>query len=278
MRPVSSSETGGDEITVLQLINRYALAIDMHDWDAFTDIFTEDAVADFASVASFLPGGSRALGRGQIVALLSKSLANRQRTAHFISNHIVDVDGDHARSSHYLHNRNLSIYGIYTCEHSRTNVGWRIASLKLDERVVDRQGVVEACDRPDGTPTPGLVDRLVALADRVELHELGPRYAHLIDEQRWDDLPSIFTEAATADYRSIGGDQALLHGLPAIRAWLESQLGRARRLGAVALRHRHHRGSRRRHGFVPRLHAQPLHAHRWRVRDQRGAHPRRLAL
>ena len=69
------------------------------------------------------------------------------------------------------------------------------------------------------------MDRLVALADRVELHELGPRYAHLIDEQRWDDLPSIFTEAATADYRSIGGDQALLHGLPAIRAWLESQLG-----------------------------------------------------
>ena len=74
--PVSSSETGGDEITVLQLINRYALAIDMHDWDALTDIFTEDAVADFASVASFLPGGSRPSGG----AKSSPSCRNPSRT------------------------------------------------------------------------------------------------------------------------------------------------------------------------------------------------------
>ncbi len=225
MRSVKSAEARGDDIAVLQLINRYALAIDMHDWKALADIFTEDAIADFSSIAPMLPGDGRALGRKQIIAFLSKSLANRHRTAHFISNHIVDVDGDRARSNHYLHNRNLSIYGIYTCEHSRTPDGWRIASLKLDERVLDKRGVDEACDRPDGTLPTGVVDRLVAVADRLELHELGPRYAHLIDEQRWDDLPSIFAENATADYRSIGGDEALLHGLPAIRAWLEAHLG-----------------------------------------------------
>ena len=67
----------------------------------------------------------------------------------------------------------------------------------------------------------GTVQRL---SDRLDLSELVPRYAHLIDHQRWHELAEIFVADATADYSSIG-EGGLLSGVSEIRSWLERNLG-----------------------------------------------------
>jgi hypothetical protein len=211
-----------DAVEVLQLLNRYGQALDAHDWTALQAVFAPDASADYSSIAG---DDARPQGREAVVGWLSTALGTRLGTYHFMTNHVVDVDGDRARSRHYMHNRNLSLCGVYTCEHRRTVDGWRIAALRLDERVMDQRGLDEGRDVPGAPPPEGVVDRITRLTDRLDLQELGPRYGHLIDAQRWDDLPGIFTPDATADYTSIGGADARLSGLPAIRAWLEASLG-----------------------------------------------------
>jgi ketosteroid isomerase-like protein len=211
---------GHDAFEVVQVLNRYGAALDAHDWAALERVFAEDAVADYSSIAP----GARWSGRAAIIEWLSSALADRHGSFHFMTNHVVDVDGDEATSQHYMHNRNLSLAGRYTCRHVRTSEGWRIASLQLVERVLDPLGVDEGRDVEPGLAPRGVVSRLVELADRLELHELGPRYARLIDEQRWGDIADIFTADAVADYGSIGED-GLLHGIAEIAGWLERNLG-----------------------------------------------------
>ena len=43
------------------------------------------------------------------------------------------------------------------------------------------------------------------LVDRLDIDDLLVRYATVIDERRWDDLDSVFTDDAVLDYRSAGG-------------------------------------------------------------------------
>jgi hypothetical protein len=46
---------------------------------------------------------------------------------HAMTNHLVDVDGDHARSRSYLANGSA----VYTCDHERGGAGWRITTLEV---------------------------------------------------------------------------------------------------------------------------------------------------
>ena len=46
---------------------------------------------------------------------------------------------------------------------------------------------------------------LQELSDRAEIAHLIVRYTRAIDQQRWDDLGSIFTPDAQVDYSAFGG-------------------------------------------------------------------------
>jgi hypothetical protein len=130
-------QAGIDRIEIHELLNRYAHAIDFGDFGLLDHVFTEDAVADFSSVGEYVDVESVLHGRNAIVAYYEVALAPFQGVLHFMTNHLVELDGDSARSRSYMHVLNMSMGGIYSCRCRRTDAGWRIEHLKLDERNFD---------------------------------------------------------------------------------------------------------------------------------------------
>lgn len=59
----------------------------------------------------------------------------------------------------------------------------------------------------------------IAVADRLELHELAARYGDLIDARDWAGLDRVFTPDAVFDLSDTGGPR--LTGLTAIREHME---------------------------------------------------------
>jgi 3-phenylpropionate/cinnamic acid dioxygenase small subunit len=49
------------------------------------------------------------------------------------------------------------------------------------------------------------MDRIQALEDKLEIHELMNRYARMVDDREWERMNEVFAEDATIDYRSTGG-------------------------------------------------------------------------
>ena len=128
---------GIDRIEIHELLNRYAHAIDHLDWGQLDQVFTEDAVADYSSVGQYQDVDSIRRGRDAIVAYYEVALTPFEGVLHFMTNHLVELDGDRATSRSYMHVMNMSMGGIYTCRHRRTPDGWRIEHLTLDERTFD---------------------------------------------------------------------------------------------------------------------------------------------
>lgn len=65
------------------------------------------------------------------------------------------------------------------------------------------------------------MNRLEALADRVELEALVSDYANAIDDRAWDRLDDVFTPDAQIDYTAMGGIKG---PYPEIKAWLGQAL------------------------------------------------------
>lgn len=126
-----------DRIEIHELLNRYAHAIDALDWSLLERVFTEDAVADFSSVAEYQEIDSVLEGRAAIVGYYEVALTPFEGVLHFMTNHLVELSGDEAETRSYMHVLNMSMGGIYTCRCRRTDAGWRIEHLRLEERTFD---------------------------------------------------------------------------------------------------------------------------------------------
>jgi hypothetical protein len=123
-----------DRAEIIELLHRYALAIDTADWALLRGLFTADATADFASVGQYVEGESSVRGVDAIVAWLQAALAPFPDVLHFMSNHLVELRGDRASTLTYMHVLHMEMGGIYRCEAVRTPAGWRLARLALEER------------------------------------------------------------------------------------------------------------------------------------------------
>lgn len=122
---------------IVELIHRYAAVVDLDRFDELPLVFTADARCDYASMSGFLGADVSPVGLADIERWMRRYTANRP-SMHFMHNHVVDfVGADHARMRNYMHNANSSITGIYETEALRTDAGWRLTSLRLDERFVD---------------------------------------------------------------------------------------------------------------------------------------------
>jgi len=130
-------EAAADRLELVELLHRYAWAIDSGDWELLARVFTEDAEADFSSVGEYVAADSRLQGREAIVGWLRDALAAFPDVLHFLSNHLVDVRGDTARTLTYMHVLHLPMGGIYHGDAVRTRDGWRLHRLRLDERSFD---------------------------------------------------------------------------------------------------------------------------------------------
>src|SRR5262245_14162958 len=102
-----------DRLELAELLHRYAWAIDSGDWALLAQVFTEDAEADFSSVGQYVEGESTTRGRDAIVAWLRAALAPFPDVLHFMSNQLVEIDGDRARTLTYMHVLHMSMGGIY---------------------------------------------------------------------------------------------------------------------------------------------------------------------
>jgi hypothetical protein len=146
---VQALEAEADREAVIQLIQAYAHGIDSMDEALLRRTFAEDAIAEYKGVN--FPMDLRLEGFDAILAWLRSSVGNREGALpwHFMSTHLVEVEGDRASLRTFQHNRHLSGVGLYTVEAGRTEDGWRIQKLRLEERILDP----ELLERLNSQPT-----------------------------------------------------------------------------------------------------------------------------
>lgn len=134
---IAALEIAADREAVIQLINQYAYGLDRGDQAALAAIFLPDAVAEYVGVDT--PLDVRLEGIAAILAWLHETDHGRSAPGHYMASHVVTVDGDQARLTAYQHNLDVSGAGLYTIEARRTPDGWRIARLRLDQRMLEQR-------------------------------------------------------------------------------------------------------------------------------------------
>ena len=143
-----------DQLALTELSHRYAWAIDTMDRELLAQVFTPDAQAHYVEVGPKVLGlDARLDGFDEIHAWLESGLGHRKGPAglpwHFMSNHLIELDGDRAKMRFYMHNRPLAAGGVYYVDAVRTPEGWRMARLRLEEQTWKAEAY-------EGSPQPEL--------------------------------------------------------------------------------------------------------------------------
>jgi ketosteroid isomerase-like protein len=123
-----------DRAEISDLLLAFARALDTRDWDAYADTFAEDGeFRIFDQVRS---------GREELAAGPARDLTRFDRTQHFSTNHVIEVDGDRATAQSYLlaiHvpdaaklDVHADIGGAYRCDCVRTAGGWRFRRVTIE--------------------------------------------------------------------------------------------------------------------------------------------------
>jgi hypothetical protein len=129
-------EGAADLAEIQQKIFYYGWCIDHRHFDALDALFTSDALIHYD-----VPGGTK-LPWPEMKAWLPESLKIFRLTQHNMSNPMVDLAGEHARSRTYGHlihfqERNdgaitvMRHHAIYHDEWNRSSRGWCIAQRRL---------------------------------------------------------------------------------------------------------------------------------------------------
>ena len=127
-----------DRLEIQELLVRYSHAVDTRDWDAFEQVFTEDAVIDYTEM-----GGPRG-GVKETRAFLESAMPMFSSFQHMIANTVLELDGDTARARTICHNPMVLDRGegqthVFFCGLwyrdvlVRTPQGWRIKD-RYEER------------------------------------------------------------------------------------------------------------------------------------------------
>jgi SnoaL-like domain len=121
---------------ILALFARYCRAVDTNDYSLFTDVFTEEIEADYTSVGVY--DNDRELvfhRRDDLVTWFNKTMAGiGEGLTHFMTNHLIEMDGDQATVTVYNHVLNVAMGGVYHCRAVSTPEGWRLSSLRFEVR------------------------------------------------------------------------------------------------------------------------------------------------
>ena len=121
-----------DRIRINDLLIRYTRAIDTKDWALLDTCFVPDADVDYTA------SGGVAGKYPEVRAWLAKALAPFPITAHYITNSIVELEGDRASARTLVYNpmffanpdgslHDFTVGATYVDELVHTEAGWRIA-------------------------------------------------------------------------------------------------------------------------------------------------------
>lgn len=125
-----------DRLEIADVLYRYATALDTRDLELLREVFTPDVV--------YVMGVRGELsGVDAIVRKLDEVLGGLEATQHLITNPVIEVDGDTARSTSYVRAQHyltgngtggntLDMGGSYRDELVRTAHGWRIERRVLE--------------------------------------------------------------------------------------------------------------------------------------------------
>ena len=141
----------------IELLNRYAHALDTRDWPALAALFTDDAI--FAAQRSLGFGAGEAdtfyvEGRDKLVQTLATVISSLSATHHMLSNYVVDIDPGgaatttscylrayHAGAGERAHLFEESL-GRFDLKTVRLGSGWKIR--RMDETIMIMLGTPEA--------------------------------------------------------------------------------------------------------------------------------------
>src|SRR6202046_194278 len=85
-----------DRLAITDVLYRYATALDTRDWALLAEVFAPEAVYTIGAHGDVT--GPLAIG-DKIASLIG----GYESTQHMISNPVIEIDGDSARASCYLH-------------------------------------------------------------------------------------------------------------------------------------------------------------------------------
>lgn len=142
-----------DRLEIEELLHRYAEMVDFRQWKEMDRIFALEATIDYVS-----SGGVAGPFR-ETLAWLDRALEGWPLNLHVVSNVIIELDGDRARSRCYFHSPMgkhtpdggqyvITNSGRYLDELTRTADGWRIVARVCEQTIM--QGAL-----PEGYAIPG---------------------------------------------------------------------------------------------------------------------------
>jgi len=119
-----------DRVAIVEVLDRYATALDRRDWALLDDVFTADACVSFRA--------GEVIGSAAIVAAIRAHLDGCGPTQHLLGNYRVRILGDRAESACYVRaihvgaaaqvDRTYEVGIEYRDVLERTGAGWRIAA------------------------------------------------------------------------------------------------------------------------------------------------------
>jgi hypothetical protein len=126
-----------DRLEIIDVLNRYAVSIDRHDWDGFARCFADEIDLNVIRTKGWvrwtLP---------ELVKRLQKVFESYSATQHLSANHQITIDGDAAvawstlNATHYLKSMPGGEFqqqvGYYE-HHFIRDRGWRIAKVRQVE-------------------------------------------------------------------------------------------------------------------------------------------------
>ena len=126
-----------DKLAIIELLNRFGMAIDLRDWESFHSLFTEEVEFDYSSIGEV----AGTLHPDDITNTARRDLGGFEATQHVITNHQVQLSEDRAtcyaqvRAMHLLPNDKteslLETGGYYTAELVRIDSNWKIQNWKF---------------------------------------------------------------------------------------------------------------------------------------------------
>ncbi len=134
---------------IASLLSRYYQAIDAADWKALDgEVLVDDS--EWTALQRSATGGSisdTVTGRQAILEWFEKIMGGDAAMSegtcrHFISTHVITVEGTTARSRSHLQafdTRTMGMLsnGVAEAEYVKTDRGWRIRRYRVDEDITD---------------------------------------------------------------------------------------------------------------------------------------------
>lgn len=120
---------GSDREQITDVLIRYATGIDTKDWPVFRSCFTDDVRADYGDIGVWNDVDG-------LTEFMTTSHATMPSTKHMMSNFVIDVDGDAASATSYVHvvlvltrepQTWIDAVGHYVDKLVRTSDGWKIS-------------------------------------------------------------------------------------------------------------------------------------------------------